>query len=71
MSDDALYNALANVALLEDVVAHLLTENERLKAAVRENHDWHLAYTDCDGYAGSGLEQTNRAALGLPPKDAP
>jgi hypothetical protein len=40
-----------------------------LEDAVRDNHEWHQNYDEHGGYPGSALEQTNRAALGLPPKD--
>jgi hypothetical protein len=34
-----------------------------LEAAVRANHEWHRAYDEHGGYAKSGLDQTNLAAL--------
>jgi hypothetical protein len=34
-----------------------------LEAAVRANHEWHRAYDEHGGYAQSGLDQTNLAAL--------
>lgn len=41
-----------------------------LEDALRENHAWHQVYDEY-GYPGSALEQTNRAALGLPPHKPP
>ncbi|MNG07450.1 hypothetical protein D3C84_907500 [compost metagenome] len=55
-----LHNALATA--LERILV--------LEAAVRENHEWHQAYDEY-GYPGSALEQTNRAALNLPPHKPP
>ncbi|MNF92269.1 hypothetical protein D3C84_749080 [compost metagenome] len=37
--------------------------NDDLVAAVRENHEWHKLYDEHDGYAESGLYETNIAAL--------
>lgn len=59
-----LLEQLVDDAVIRDIQLHdALARIATLEAAVRENHEWHQAYTDVDGYAGSGLEQTNLAAL--------
>lgn len=54
------------------LTTHLQQQNAKLRdritlleAALRENHEWHKTYDEHDGYAESGLEQTNLAALNL------
>lgn len=55
---------LVDDAVIRDIQLHdALARIATLEAALVENHEWHQAYTDVDGYAGSGLEQTNLAAL--------
>lgn len=51
-------------------LAQLKRRIRDLEDAVRENHEWHQMYDEY-GYRGSALEQTNRAALGLPPLKDP
>lgn len=38
-------------------------ECERLRGAVRENHQWHLDYDEYEGYKGSALYETNVNSL--------
>lgn len=61
----ALHDALAKVAGLEEWVDNLKHDKAVLIAVVRENHEWHQAYTDLDAYGGSALEQSNLRGLSL------
>jgi len=39
------------------------TEQIKMQEAIRENHEWHQAHDDHNGYKGSELEAKNLAAL--------